>query len=183
DGLAGAGGMRPGDSPGGESGAGVSGQFAGRTIGDEQLQQCISELEGDLIKRMALREVLKDDRMAAQLPVSMSVVEQLLLDKANLSGNALKNAKMLIRKYVDQLAEAMKKQVVKAARGKIDRSVPPKRVFRNLDLKRTIWKNLIHYNPGDGRLYVDQLFYRHTASKELPKRLIVVVDQSGSMVD
>jgi len=56
-------------------------------------------------------------------------------------------------------------------------------VFRNLDLKRTLWKNLINYNPEDRRLYVNQLYYRQTATKTLPNRLIVVVDQSGSMVD
>jgi Mg-chelatase subunit ChlD len=77
----------------------------------------------------------------------------------------------------------LKKQVFSTKSGEIDRSVPPKRVFRNLDIKRTIWKNLHHFNPGDRRLYVNQLFYRHTAQKSLNKYLIVVVDQSGSMVD
>ena len=60
--------------------------------------------------------------------------------------------------------------------------MPPKRVYRNLDLKRTVWKNLHHFNPGDRRVYVNQLFYRHTAQKSLNKSLIVVVNQSGSMV-
>jgi uncharacterized protein with von Willebrand factor type A (vWA) domain len=55
-------------------------------------------------------------------------------------------------------------------------------VFRNLDLDRTIWKNLTNYSPEEERLYVDRLYYRHTARKTLPQRLIVVVDQSGSMV-
>ena len=117
-------------------------------------------MEAELIRRMALREVLKDDQMAARLAPSMSLVEQLLRDKGNLSGNALKNARALIQQYIEQLAEVLRLQVMKAVRGKIDRSVPPKRVFRNLDLKRTIWKNLPNYNPGDGRLYVDQLYYR-----------------------
>ena len=76
----------------------------------------------------------------------------------------------------------LKKQVFSGKSGEIDRSVPPKRVYRNLDLKRTVWKNLHHFNPEDGRLYVDQLFYRHTAQKTMNKYLIVVVDQSGSMV-
>src|SRR5262249_50132671 len=70
-----------------------------------------------------------------------------------------------------------------AVKGKLDRSVPPKRVFRNLDLKRTLWKNLTNYNSEDGRLYVDRLFYKQTAKKTNPSRMIVVVDQSGSMVD
>jgi hypothetical protein len=170
-----------GQQPGGRGGPGRSG--GGRPVSEEELQAGVQAMEGELIQRMALREVLQDDRMAAQLTPSMALIEQLLLDKANLSGNALKNAKGLIRKYVDQLAEVLKTQVAKAVKGKIDRSVPPKRVFRNLDLKRTLWKNLVNYNPEDGRLYVDQLFYRQTASKTLPKRLIVVVDQSGSMVD
>jgi hypothetical protein len=140
-------------------------------------------MEGDLIKRMALREVLEDDRMAARLTPSLPLLEQLLHDKANLSGNALKNAKDLIKRYVDQLAEVLRLQVMQTVKGKIDRSVPPKRVFRNLDLKRTVWKNLTNYNPDEGRLYVDRFFYRQTAKKTTPTRLVVVVDQSGSMVD
>ncbi len=178
--------------PGGEQGSGGaegkgsptgSGGGGGHLLGEEELRAGLQALEGDLIKRMALREVLQDDAMAAQLTPSMAVVEQLLYDKANLSGKALKNAKSLIRQYVDQLAEVLKLQVMQAVKGKLDYSVPPKRVFRNLDLKRTLWKNLIHYNPEDRRLYVNELFYRHTARKTTPTRMIVLVDQSGSMVD
>jgi hypothetical protein len=167
----------------GTPGASTGGGGAGQLISEEQLQAGLKAMEGDLIKRMALREVLKDDQMAARLAPSMSLVEQLLRDKGNLSGNALKNARALIRQYIDQLAEVLRLQVMRAVKGKIDRSVLPKRVFRNLDLKRTIWKNLTNYNPDDGRLYVDQLHYRQTAKKTTPTRMIVVVDQSGSMVD
>lgn len=160
---------------------GSSGQ--GPRLDDGQLEASLKALEGELIQKMALRELLEDDTLAAQLPPSMALVEQLLLDKANLSGHALKNAKVLIQKYIDQLAEVLKVQVQKAVKGRVDRSVAPKRSYRNLDLKRTLWKNLPHFNPTDGKLYVNQLFYRRTGTKDLPKRLIVVVDQSGSMVD
>ncbi|HKI31205.1 MAG TPA: VWA domain-containing protein [Gemmataceae bacterium] len=167
----------------GAPGASTGGTGAGQLISEEQLQGGLKAMEGDLIKRMALREVLKDDQMAARLSPSMPLVEQLLRDKGNLSGNALKNARALIQQYIEQLAEVLRLQVMQAVKGKIDRSVPPKRVFRNLDLKRTIWKNLTNYNPDDGRLYVDRLHYKQTAKKTTPTRMIVVVDQSGSMVD
>jgi Mg-chelatase subunit ChlD len=178
--------LRPGGgAPAGEatggSGAGVSGNAP--QVDDRQLREELVAMESDLIKRMDLREVLKDDRLAARLSPTLPLVEQLLRDKSNLSGPALANAKRLLKKYVDDLAAVLKKQVFSTKSGEIDRSVPPKRVFRNLDVKRTIWKNLHHYNPDDGRLYVNQLFYRHTAQKSLNKYLIVVVDQSGSMVD
>jgi hypothetical protein len=167
--------------PGGQEGGGGTGM--GPRLSEEQLQAGLQAMEADIIQRMSLREVLSDDTMAAQLTPSMALTEQLLLDKANLSGTALKNARQLIKTFVDKLAAVLRSKVERAVKGKIDRSVPPKRVFRNLDLKRTVWKNLTNYNAADRRLYVDRLFYKPTASKQLPKKLIVVADQSGSMVD
>ncbi|MGW4229183.1 vWA domain-containing protein [Streptomyces sp. NPDC004980] len=143
----------------------------------------LGALEADLVKRMHLREVLADPKLAAQLTPSMSLIEQLLRDKNNLSGVALANAKALIRRFVDDVAEVLRTQVEKSTVGALDRSVPPKRVFRNLDIDRTIWKNLTNWSPEEERLYVDRLYYRHTARRTTPQRLIVVVDQSGSMVD
>lgn len=148
-----------------------------------ELGEVLAGLEGELVQRMHLREVLADPRLARRLTPSISLVEQLLRDKANLSGVALANAKALIRRYVDEVAQVLRTQVEKTSVGQIDRSVPPKRVFRNLDLRRTIWKNLVNYSPEDGRLYVDRLYFRQTARRTTPARLIVVVDQSGSMVD
>ncbi|WP_370365765.1 VWA domain-containing protein [Catenulispora sp. GP43] len=143
----------------------------------------LGDLEADLVSRMRLREVLADPHLAARLTPSMSLVEQLLRDKGNLSGLALANAKALIRRYIDEVAEVLRTEVEKSSVGALDRSVPPKRVFRNLDLDRTIWKNLTNWSPEEERLYVDHLYYRHTARRTTPQRLIVVVDQSGSMTD
>ncbi|MFF4082046.1 VWA domain-containing protein [Streptomyces sp. NPDC001777] len=169
-----------GVSPSGTGGRGTSPDLSRLipAIGPE-----LGAIEADLVKRMHLREVLADPQLAAQLTPSMSLIEQLLRDKDNLSGVALANAKALIRRFVDEVAEVLRTQVEKATVGALDRSVPPKRVFRNLDLDRTIWKNLTNWSPEEERLYVDRLYYRHTVRKTTPQRLIVVVDQSGSMVD
>lgn len=154
-----------------------------RALGGKADELELGAIEADLVKRMHLREVLADPGLAARLTPSMSLIEQLLRDKNNLSGVALANAKSLIRRFVDQVSQVLRTQVERAPAGVLDRSVPPRRVFRNLDLDRTIWKNLINWSPEEERLYVDRLYYRHTARKTTPQRLIVVVDQSGSMVD
>ncbi|MFI6388658.1 VWA domain-containing protein [Nonomuraea sp. NPDC050540] len=151
--------------------------FGGEAAGE------LGKVEADLVRRMHLREVLADPQLAKQLTPSMSLIEQLLRDKANLSGVALANAKALIRRFVDEVAQVLRTQVEKTSAGTIDRSVPPKRVYRNLDLERTIWKNLTNWSPEDERLYVDKLFYKQTAKRTTPAKMIVVVDQSGSMVD
>jgi hypothetical protein len=170
-------GCTPGELRGGRGATPASGGPV-PAIGPE-----LSAIEADLVQRMHLREVLADPKLAARLTPSMSLIEQLLRDKSNLSGVALANAKALIRRFVDEVAEVLRTQVEKATVGAPDRSIPPKRVFRNLDLDRTIWKNLTNYSPEEERLYVDRLYYRHTARKTTPQKLIVVVDQSGSMVD
>ncbi|MEU3653504.1 VWA domain-containing protein [Streptomyces sp. NPDC032161] len=184
------GGRGGGRTGGGVAGAGVSPTGTGARGTNPDLSRLIpaigpelGALEADLVKRMHLREVLADPALAAQLTPSMSLIEQLLRDKNNLSGVALANAKALIRRFVDEVAEVLRTQVEKATVGALDRSIPPKRVFRNLDLDRTIWKNLTNWSPEEERLYVDRLYYRHTVRKTTPQRLIVVVDQSGSMVD
>jgi hypothetical protein len=183
------GGSGVGGGGGGGGGRGVSpvGTGGGGTAPDlsrliPAIGPELGAIEADLVKRMHLREVLADPKLAAQLTPSMSLIEQLLRDKDNLSGVALANAKSLMRRFVDEVAEVLRTQVEKASVGALDRSIPPKRVFRNLDLDRTIWKNLTNWSPDEERLYVDRLYYRHTARKTTPKRLIVVVDQSGSMV-
>ncbi|MFF9489110.1 VWA domain-containing protein [Streptomyces sp. NPDC014676] len=190
-------GCRPGELRGGRGGAGRAG--AGQGVSPTgtgfgapapDLSRLIHEIgpelgsiEAGLVKRMHLREVLADPALASRLTPSMSLIEQLLRDKNNLSGVALANAKALIRRYVDEVTEVLRTQVEKATVGELDRSVPPKRVYRNLDLDRTIWKNLTNWDPEEERLYVDRLYYRHTSRRTTPQRLIVVVDQSGSMVD
>jgi len=178
-GLRGAGGGMP--MPGGGPGGGAGGNR--ELIDDTQLRAELQAMESDIIQRMDLLEVLSDDNLAKAITPTAAVVEQLMHLKTKLTGKALTHARALIRKYVDQLAEVLRKQVISTTTGRIDRSIPPKKTFRNLDLRRTIWKNLPNYNKADGRLYVDQLYYRHTAQHELNTYMIVVVDQSGSMVD
>jgi hypothetical protein len=177
-------GCKPGELRG-RSGQGTSGTAPTPDLSTllPQIGPELADLEADLVNRMQLREVLADPKLAAQMTPSMSLIEQLLRDKNNLSGVALSNAKSLIRRFVDEVTEVLRTQVEKASVGAPDRSVPPKRVYRNLDLDRTIWKNLVNWSPEEERLYVDRLYYRQTARKTTPQRLIAVVDQSGSMVD
>lgn len=177
-------GMQPGQLRGQGGGAGAgSGPGSGFQVSEEELSRGLKAMEHDIIQRMQLREVLKDSKLASQITPSMPLIEQLLRDKSNLSGEALKNAKMLIKKYIDELSDVLRLQVEQAKVGKIDYDVPPKRVFSNLDLKRTIWKNLVNWNEEEQRLYVNQLYYKRTATKKMTSDLIIVVDQSGSMVD
>ncbi|HEY8380240.1 MAG TPA: VWA domain-containing protein [Nannocystis sp.] len=189
--LEGALGLPPGSlrQPGGGSGSayamgtptGGGGEATRPPIGDEELKAGLAVLESDMIHRMDLREVLKDPVLSERLTPSMALLEQILWDKGNLSGPALQNAKRLIARYVDELAKVLKLQMRQVMSRVRDHRIPPRRIFRNLDMKRTVWKNLTNWDPKERRLYVDRLFFRHTGNKSLPTKLIIIVDQSGSM--
>ena len=75
--------------------------------------------------------------------------------------------------------EVLKLMVDQSPSGRIDYSIPPKRVFRNLDMKRTIWKNLPYWDPKEKKLYINHLYYEHSVKKKNPKHLVIVVDQSS----
>ena len=154
----------------------------GGLMSEPEIQAGLKGIEKRLIDRMKLREVLNDAKLAAKLTPSMALTEQLLRDKDHLTGAALKHAKALIGRFVQELGDVLAREVASASTGEIDRSIPPKRTFRNLDLKRTIWANLTNWDPESDRLYVDRLYYHQRAKKLNKTRLIVVVDQSGSMV-
>ncbi|MEN0064869.1 MAG: VWA domain-containing protein [Myxococcota bacterium] len=151
-------------------------------MAEPEIRAGLQGIEKRLIDRMQLREVLKDAKLAAKLTPSMALTEQLLRDKGHLEGPALANAKRLIQRYVDELGEILAREVESSVTGKLDTDQPPKRTFSNLDLKRTLWRNLTNWDPESQRLYVDRLYYHRHAKRINKTELIVVVDQSGSMV-
>lgn len=56
-------------------------------------------------------------------------------------------------------------------------------MFRNLDLKTTLRRNLKNYDNERDKLLVDRLFFYAAERKKRPWHIIVTVDQSGSMLD
>jgi Mg-chelatase subunit ChlD len=56
-------------------------------------------------------------------------------------------------------------------------------VFRNLDLKTTLRRNLRHFDEDSGKLLVERLFFFAAERKNRPWHVIVLVDQSGSMLE
>ncbi len=165
----------------GKQGGKLPGQ--GFRIDKEEMENVFQSLETKIIKKMNIRELLKDEELYQKIQPSMSIVEELLFQKDRLSGIELKNAKSLIRRYVNKLAETLLSRVNKSIRKIPNPDIVPKKVFRNLDIKRTIWKNLPNWNGNDKKLYVDQVFFYRAGKKTLPSKIIVVVDQSGSMVE
>jgi Mg-chelatase subunit ChlD len=93
-------------------------------------------------------------------------------------------ARKIIDKVVNELKDKMKVQVVSALTGAIRRDRhSPRRVYRNLDVRTTLRRNLKNYDAERQQLLVDRLFFFAAERKKRPWHVLVTVDQSGSMLD
>lgn len=141
-------------------------------------------LERELVRRRGIGELLEKPELLEKIEPNLELVKTLLTHKDLLNPKTRVLARKIIEKVVEELKDKLKIQVEAAITGAIRRDRhSPRKVFRNLDLRTTLRRNLKNYDADRGKLLVDQLFFYAAERKKRPWHVIVVVDQSGSMLD
>jgi Mg-chelatase subunit ChlD len=141
-------------------------------------------LERELISRRGITALLDHPKLLEKVEPNVELVKTLLTHKDLLDPRA----RVLARKIIDQVVEQLKRQLEIRVEAAITGALrkdrhSPRKVFKNLDLKKTLRKNLHHWDDERRRLLVDQLFYFAAERNKRPWHIIVCVDQSGSMLD
>jgi Mg-chelatase subunit ChlD len=185
----------------GESGGSRQGRRSGRQGGSggghpltvPQWIDAVSELfphsakevlERELVQRRGIRELLDQPKLLEKVEPNIELVKTLLTHKDLLNPNTRSLARKIIDQVVQQLKKKMQVQVEAAITGAIRRDRhSPRKVFRNLDLKTTIRRNLKNFDVASGKLLVDRMYFYAAERKKRPWHIIVAVDQSGSMLD
>lgn len=141
-------------------------------------------LEKELIQRRGLNEILKEPKLLEKIEPNVDIVKTLLTHKHLLNPETRILARKLIEKVVNQIKDQLRLQIEQSISGAIRRDRhSPRKVYRNLDFKTTIRRNLHNYSAERKRLLVDRLYYFAAERKKRPWHVIVTVDQSGSMLD
>jgi Mg-chelatase subunit ChlD len=141
-------------------------------------------LEKELIQRRGINELLQEPKILETIEPNVELVKTLLTHKSLLNSETRVLARNLINKVVSDIKEKLKVQVAKSLTGAIRRDKhSPRKVFRNLDLKTTVRRNLHNFDVSRQRLIVDRLYFYAAERKRRPWHVIVTVDQSGSMLD
>lgn len=147
-------------------------------------QQAKEVLERELIQRRGIRELLQEPELLEKVEPNVELVKTLLTHKDLMTPETRVLARKIIDKVVAELRETMKVQVETAITGALRRDRhSPRRVFRNLDLKTTLRRNLKNYDADRGKLLVSDLSFFAAERKRKPWHVIVTVDQSGSMLE
>jgi Mg-chelatase subunit ChlD len=147
-------------------------------------RQAKEVMERELISRKGIAQLLDQPDLLEKIEPSMELTKTLLTHRDLLTPKT----RMLARKVIDRVVSDLKKKlqvrVEQAITGALrkDRH-SPRRVYRNIDLKTTIRRNLKNWNQDLGKLVVDRVFYYAAEQKKRPWHVIVCVDQSGSMLE
>jgi len=147
-------------------------------------KETVERLERHALEKYDLTELLTDARVLEKLEPNMALLKQILSFKGMMSPEVLATARGIVAKVVDELTRKLENQVRNAVMGRRNRNTSTTMgSSRDLDFKRTIRKNLRHYDPETHTLVLERVYFFRNLQRYNPWNVILCVDESGSMLE
>jgi hypothetical protein len=147
--------------------------------------EAIERLERDAIETYGIDDLVTNAEVLERIEPNEALLRAVLQTKHLMSPEVLQLARKLVAKVIEQLLEKFRTQIRVSFSGVLDRR---RRTTlssaANLDLKRTLVRSLKNYDVENQRVTVEQpQFFARTKRHTETWQVIVLVDQSGSMID
>ena len=144
-------------------------------------REVVSIIQMDAIERLGLVELLAEAEVAEVIEPNIELVSTLLALKNSLPEEVKETARLVIKKIVDRIKEQLKPKLEKAHMGYMSsKSHRRKSLSADLDWRKTIYRNLKHYDPETGKLMPEKIF-SFQRNRYRKNRIVVLVDSSASM--
>ena len=141
-------------------------------------------MQNQALEKYNMTEMLTDENILKEMEPSMELLKNILTFKDMMNGNVKKLAYDIVRKVVNDLKKKLESDIKKVFYGKkLPNSSTSNKIFKNLDVKKTIRNNLKNYNIEDKTIFVDKLYFNQNIKKYNPWHIIILIDESGSMMD
>lgn len=141
-------------------------------------------MERHALEKYEMTELLTDPEVLRKLEPNKELLKTILQLKHMMKGDVLALARQVVRKVADELTKKLEQEVKKNLFGRLNRNVSsPIRSMRNLDMKKTIRKNLKNFDTETGQMILKQVYFSSRMKKYNQWRVIICVDESGSMLD
>jgi Mg-chelatase subunit ChlD len=144
----------------------------------------VAMVQKDAIERQGLRQLLFEEETLPKLEKNVDLVATIIALKDMIPDKVKDTARQVVREVADQIREKLEPQVRQAVIGALTRnrrSVIP--VYRNVDWKRTIERNLKHYDSERRVLVPERFYFWANQRRQREWQVILCVDQSGSMAN
>lgn len=148
-------------------------------------KKTIERLEKDALERYQLEEMVTNPDLLSRAQPSPTLLKAVLRTKHLMNQEVLAMAKQLVRKAVEQLMEKLARPVQAPFAGVLDRRKRSSlKIAKNFDTETTIRRNLRHYDLQNRKLYLQTPYFYSRVRQQIDKwQIIIVVDESGSMLD
>ncbi len=147
-------------------------------------KETVEILERHALDRYGMTELLTAREVLEKLEPNQELLKTILQLKHLMKGDVLDTARRIVKQVAEEIAKKLNQDIRKSLLGKIDRnSSSPVRSIRNLDIQKTIRKNLKHYDRENNRLLLEQVYFNGRTRKYSQWRVVIAVDESGSMLD
>lgn len=148
-------------------------------------RRTIERLEKDALERYQLEEMVTNPDLLSRAQPSPVLLKAVLRTKHLMNQEVLALARQLVRKVVEDLIQRLAREIRSPFTGTVDRRRRSLlRVAKNFDARTTIRRNLSNYDPASRRLYIRQpVFFSRVRRQSDRWQLIILVDESGSMLD
>lgn len=147
-------------------------------------REAVEILERDAIVRYGLTDLLGDPATLRALTPSIELVGAILALKDRMPPAVRVEARRIVREVVAALGQRLRREATPSLFGAPTSSAHrPLRTARNVDWARTIRRNLDRFDPARKTIVPRRIEFRHRQRNRPAWRVIVAVDQSGSMVE
>ena len=148
-------------------------------------QRVIERLERDALDRYNIEELVTRPELLERAEPNITLMKAVLRTKHLMNEEVLKIAKSLVRKVVQELIEKLARTVSTPFVGARDRRRRSfMKIAKNFDPTETIRRNLKNYDPGLNKIVIQDPFFFSRIRRQVDRwQLIIVVDESGSMMD
>ena len=147
-------------------------------------KETVEVLERHALDRYGMTELLTDREVLEKLEPNQELLKTILQLKHLMKGDVLDTARRIVKKVAEDIAKKLQQDIRRSLLGKIDRnSDHPVRSIRNLDIQKTIRRNLKHYDQEHERIMLEQVYFHGRTRRYSQWRVVIAVDESGSMLD
>lgn len=147
-------------------------------------KKTVEIMQNQALEKYNLLEMLTDEEVLKEMEPNIDLLRNIISFKDVLGENVKWLAYSIIRKVVGDISKKLEIEMKRVFYGKkIPNSTTSYKIFKNLDIKRTIRSNLKNYDINNKSIAVERLYFNQNIKKYNPWNIIILIDESGSMTD
>ena len=147
-------------------------------------KETVEIMQKQALEKYKLTEILTDENILKEIEPNIELLKNILTFKDMMNQNVKKLAYGIVKKTLEEIKNKIEVEIKKVFYGKkLPNSNTTNKIFKNLDIKKTIRYNLKNYDIKNKTIFTDKLFFNQNIKKYNPYNIIILIDESGSMLD